>query len=133
MDGINLPAITSLYKRLQASQQLLTSPEGCVRLKAERNRQHELTLSRKTFKPAVFILNTMADDPTQSGKALSPAAKRSGRRMTTTGWPFEKQGQMLATSADEGSWSVGKKLADDLRRYHQCHDLVLGEIADDIK
>ena len=26
-----------------------------------------------------------------------------------------------------------KKLPDDLRRYHQCHDLVLGEIADDIK
>ena len=89
-----------MYKRLQASWQcqLLTSPEGYVRLMAERNRQHELTLSRKKFKPAVFILNTMADDPAQSGKALSPAAKRKVReekdsnrltRLTS----LEKQGQ----------------------------------------
>ena len=70
-----------MYKRLQASWQcqLLTSPEGCVRLKAEKNRQHELTLSRKMFKPAVFILNTMADDPAQSGKALTSAAKKRVR------------------------------------------------------
>ena len=40
---------------------------------------------------------------------------------------------MLATSADEEAEVWGKKLADDLRKYHQCHDLVLGEIADGIK
>ena len=86
MGGLNLLAITSLYKRLQALRQcqLLTSADGCVRLMAERNCQHELTLSRKKFKPAVFILNTMADDPAQSGKALSSAAKRRVREEDDT-------------------------------------------------
>jgi len=36
-------------------------------------------LSRKKFKPAVFVRNTMADDPSQSGEALSSAAKRKVR------------------------------------------------------
>ena len=55
---------------------MLTSPDGCVRLLAERNLQHEMTLTRKKFKPAVSACDTMADDPSRSRKALSSAAKR---------------------------------------------------------
>ena len=52
--GLNLSALTSLYKRLQVSRQsqLLMSPDGSVRLLVERNLQHELSMMRKKFKLA---------------------------------------------------------------------------------
>ena len=114
MGGLNLPALTSVYKRLQVSRQcqLLTSPDGCVRLMAERNLQHELMLTWKKFKPAVCIRDAMADDPSQSRKALSSAAKwkvkeEDDYNRLTRLTSLEKQGQILATSADEEAevWS----------------------------
>jgi len=72
-------------------------------------------LSRKKFKPAVFVRNTMADDPSQSGKALSSAAKRKVREEDDNNrlaqlTSLEKQGQMLATSADEEAEVWGKTI-----------------------
>ena len=72
LGGVNIPGFTSLYKRLQVSRQsqLLMSPDGGVRLLAERNLQHEHSLTRKIFKPAVAVLDTMAEDPSRSREAL---------------------------------------------------------------
>lgn len=55
--GLNLSALTSLYKRLQVSRQsqLLMSPDGSVRLLVERNLQHELSMLRKKFKLADMV------------------------------------------------------------------------------
>lgn len=63
--GLNLPALTSLDKRLQVSHQsqLLMSPDGSVRLLVERNLQHELSMMNKKFKPAVTVCNAMVEDP----------------------------------------------------------------------
>ena len=104
--GLNLPALTSLYKRLQVSRQsqLLMSPDGSVRLLAERNLQHELSMMRKKFKPAVTVRNVMVEDPSRSRKALSAAAKRKVQEEDDTERlaqlrKLEKQGQMV-TSVD---------------------------------
>jgi len=52
------------------------SPDGSVRLLAERNLQHELSLTRKGFKPAVTVHDAMVEDPSRSRKAPSAAVKR---------------------------------------------------------
>ena len=77
MGGLNLPALSSLYKRLQASRQcqLLTSPDPCVRHIAEKQLQAETCLTRKKFKPAVVVRDAMVEDPGTSRKALLSAAK----------------------------------------------------------
>ena len=104
LGGLNFPALTSLYKRLQVSRQsqLLMSPDGSVRLLAERNLQHELNLTRKSFKPAVTVRDTMVEDPSRSRKTLSAAVKRriqekdSNDRLSQLE-KLEKQGQMIAS------------------------------------
>ena len=72
-----------------------------------------MTLTRKKFKPAVSVRDTMSDDPSRSRKALSSAAKKKVKeeddyerltRLTS----LEKQGQMLAVSADEEAKVWGK-------------------------
>ena len=72
-----------------------------------------MTLTRKKFKPAVSVHDTMSDDPSRSRKALSSAAKKKVKeeddyerltRLTS----LEKQGQMLAVSADEEAEVWGK-------------------------
>ena len=52
------------------------SPDGSVRLLVERNLQHELSMMRKKFKPAVIVHNVMEEDPSRSRKTLSAAVKR---------------------------------------------------------
>ena len=78
MSGLNLPSLSGLYKQLQVSRQcqLLTSADACVRHLAEKHLQNEDRQSRKSFKPAVIVRDTLADDPGHNRKALSLAAKR---------------------------------------------------------
>ena len=56
IDGLNLPLISTLYKRLQVvrQSQLLTSPDTCVRYMAEKSLQNDLTLQRSKFKANVI-------------------------------------------------------------------------------
>ena len=62
LGGINLP---SLYKHLQVSHQsqLLMSHDPCVQYLAEKDLQHDLTLSRKKFKTSVVVRDALAEDP----------------------------------------------------------------------
>ena len=78
MGGLNLPSLTSLYKRLQVSHQsqLLTSPDPCVRHLAEKNLQHELGLSRKKFQASMIVRDVLVLDPGRTRKSLSTVAKR---------------------------------------------------------
>ena len=78
MGGLNIPSLTSLYKRLQVScqSQLLTSPDPCVRHLAEKNLHHELGLSRKKFWASVIVRDVLALDPGRTRKSLSTVAKR---------------------------------------------------------
>ena len=93
LGGLNFPALTLPYKRLQVSRQsqLLMSPDGSVRLLAERNLQHELNLR-----------DTMVEEPSRSRKTLSAAVKRriqekdSNDRLSQLE-KVEKQGQMIAS------------------------------------
>ena len=60
--GMNLPSLTSLYKRLQVSHQsqLLMSQDPCVRYLAEKGLQHDST---KKFKASVVVRDALAKDP----------------------------------------------------------------------
>ena len=112
LGGLNLPALTSTYKRLQVSRQsqLLVSLDGCVRHLAERNLQNELSLTRKKFKPAVTVRDVMVEDPSRSRKSLSAAVKRvvqeedDNDRLSKLKM-LEKQGQMVS-SVDENEIEV---------------------------
>ena len=63
--GLNLPSLSTLYKKMQVSRQcqLLTCSDPCVRLLAERHLQSEARSTRKTFCPAVEVRETMKEDP----------------------------------------------------------------------
>ena len=56
---------------------LLTFPNGCL---ADRNLLHEITLTRKKFKSAVSVYDTMADDPSRLRKELSSAVNRKVKK-----------------------------------------------------
>ena len=112
--GMNLPSLTSLYKRLQVSRQsqLLMSRDPCVRYLAEKGLQHDLTLSRKKFKASVVVRNALAEDPNRNRKSLVSAAKRATQqaedvRRETELKSLEKQGQMMRIASPDGAclWS----------------------------
>ena len=112
--GINLPSLTSLYKRLQVSHQsqLLMSRDPCVRYLAEKGLQHDLTLSRKKFKASVVVRDALAEDPSRNRKSLASAAKRATQqaddaRRETELKNLEKQGQMMRIASPDGAslWS----------------------------
>ena len=73
LGGLNLPLISVLFKRLQSL--LLTSPDPCVRLMAEKGLQRELSLQRSKFKPSVVVREVMVSDSNFSRKSLSKRAK----------------------------------------------------------
>ena len=84
----------------------LSLTAACVRLLAVRTHQHKMTLTRKKFKLAVSVYDTMADDLSRSRKTFSSATKRKVKeeddhQRLTRLTCLEKQGQMLAVSADE--------------------------------
>ena len=108
MGGLNLPALSSLYKRLQVSRQcqFLTSPDPCVRHIAEKQLQAEALQTRKKFKPAVVVRDAMVEDPDTSRKALLSAAKGRVNNSDNVARldqvkSLERQGEMLrATTPD---------------------------------
>ena len=77
MGGLNLPLPSILHKTLQVSRQsqLLTSRDSCVRHLAERNLKRELTLTRKSFRPATVVRDILVDNPDHNRKSLRKVAK----------------------------------------------------------
>ena len=75
--GLQLPSISTLYKKLQVSKhcQLLTSKDATVRHLAEKNLETEIKSIRKIFKPSIEVQQTMVEDLSQSRKALLKAVK----------------------------------------------------------
>ena len=108
MSGLNLPSLSGLYKQLQVSRQcqLLTSADACVRHLAEKHLQNEDRLFRKSFKPAVIVRDTLADDPGRNRKALSLAANREvkdreARQRLSQVQQLSKQGEMIHAISSE--------------------------------
>ena len=64
MGGLNLPLPSILHKTLQLSRQsqLLTSRDSCVYHLAERNLKRELTLTRKSVRPATAVRDILVDN-----------------------------------------------------------------------
>ena len=81
MGGFNLPRLSSLHKKLQVSCQcqLLTLHDACVRFLADCNLKHELSMSRKKFRPATAARDTLPVSPVGNRKSLAKAAKASAR------------------------------------------------------
>ena len=111
---MNLPSLTSLYKRLQVSRQsqFLMSRDPCVRYLAEKGLQLDLMLSRKKFKASVVVRDALAEDPGRNRKLLVSAVKRATQqvddvRRETELKSLEKQGQMMRTASPDGAslWS----------------------------
>ena len=110
MGGLNLPALSSLYKRLQISRQcqLLTSADSCVRHIAEHHLKEEDQRLRKKFKPVVFVRDVMAEDPGRPRKSLCEAAKRKVSQEDNTDRhnnlvSLQRQGQMLSNTAPDAA------------------------------
>ena len=113
--GLNLPRLSTVYKKLQVSRQtqLLTSRDGCVRFLADRNLRREESLSRKSFRPATLAREVLEVRPDGERKALTKAAKTLVAEDTNTGllnhWQsLERQGQMSRCMDEECAsvWAV---------------------------
>ena len=74
--GLNLPSLSTPYKKLQLStqRQLFTSADPTVRQIAELGLQSELGQMRKKFQPAMTVQQTMHEDPGRTRKGLLTAA-----------------------------------------------------------
>ena len=72
-----------------------------IRLLAEKNPQHILNLTKKKFKPAVTVCDTMTEDPSRSRKVLSTVGSRGFRRRMIHRMLWlkspKKQGQITAS------------------------------------
>ena len=113
--GMNLPSLTSLYKRFQVSRQsqLLMSRDPCVRYLAEKSLQHDLMLSRKKFKASVVVRDALVEDPNWNRKSLASAAKRATQPQLsqhTSNWLPIKQLQRFSLHI--------KQLAHGVRMYY---------------
>ena len=107
--GLNLPAITTLYKQLQVSRQsqLLLSSDPCVRKIAEKNFQSEM-IKQKKFSPALEVWNNMQVDPSLTRKALRVTSKGGVKREdddTRLGQlqSLQKQGHMTCSALPDMS------------------------------
>ena len=117
LGGLNLPLISVLFKRLQVGRQslLLTSPDPCVRLLAEKGLQRELSLQRSKFKPSVVVREVMVSDSNFSRKSLSKRAKlvveeesldvRRNHLLS-----LEREGHMFRTSSPDAAEVWGRSL-----------------------
>ena len=99
--GLNLPCLSTIYKKLQVSRQtqFLTSMDGCVRFLADRNLRQEITSKRRVFQPASLAREVLEARPGGGKKALAKAAKALVAEETNSGlldhWQsLEQQGQM---------------------------------------
>ena len=99
--GLNLPHLSTLYKKLQVSRQtqFMSSRDGCVRFLADRILRQELSSKRRAFKPASLARDILKDRPGGGKKALAKAAKALVAEESNTAlldhWKsLEWQGQM---------------------------------------
>ena len=124
--GLEMPALSSLHKRLQVSRQclLLTSPDPCVRFIADKNLKKELSTKRAKFRPATEVRETMCKDPSMTRRALvavtkARVAKEDENTLLNKLWNLPKQGIMVRnfTSNAATIWSsaVGKLHQDALK------------------
>ena len=133
MSGLNLPSLSGLHKQLQVSRQcqLLTSADACVRHLAEKHLQNEDRLFRKSFKPAVIVRDTLADDPGRNRKALSLAANREvkdreARQRLSQVQQLSKQGEMIHAISSETAavWANLQALSSNTVKFtlNAAHD-----------
>ena len=101
LGGLNLPAPSTLHKKLQVSLQcqLLTSYDSCVRFLADRKLKYELNLTRKKFRPAMEARDAMKLNPGGSRKSLMKTAKGAVLEESNSSrldylHSLDKQGQM---------------------------------------
>ena len=75
--GLNLPLISTVYKRLQVAKQsqLLTSPDLCARQIAEKSLQRDLTLKHSKFRSSVTVREVLVGNPDFTRRSLSNQAK----------------------------------------------------------
>ena len=106
--GLNLPSLTALYKKLQASRQcqLLTCSDPCVRHLAERHLQNEARCIRKAFRPAIEVQETMKEDPGANRKTLTKRVKArvleaDNETRVATLLSQQRQGHMLRSSSSD--------------------------------
>jgi hypothetical protein len=101
LGGLNLPAPSTLHKKLQVSRQcqLLTSQDSCVRFLADRGLQREQGLSRKKFRPATEAREALKISPGGRKKSLMKIAKGAVAEEVNTSHldhlqSLERQGQL---------------------------------------
>ena len=75
--GLALPSLVSLHKKLQATKmvQLLTSRDPGVRKAADLRLAEEEARQRLKFRPAAMVNSILTQEPSQSRRALTGAAK----------------------------------------------------------
>ena len=125
--GLNLPSLSTLFKRLQVSRQcqLLMSKDPTVRKIAEDGLRAELTAKRKMFRPAVVVRDIMKEDSSRGRKALAAAAKSKVQEedevsMLQDLQQLPKQGHMSRISSPESAsvWvSVVTKLPQETMKF----------------
>ena len=113
---------STFHKRLQVSRQacLLTSPDPCVRLIAERALQKDLSLARPKFRASLEARDVMMNDPNFSRKSVAAATKvlvtEDGEdKCLSSLQHLEKQGHMSRCLFPEGAtlWAKALERADD--------------------
>ena len=127
MGGLSLPLPSILHKKLQVSRQsqLLTSCDSCVRHLAERGLKHELTLTRKKFRPATIVRDTLIANPDHNCKSLSKAAKatvtdEANKNLLDNLQSLVKQGHMSRSTDSKCAsvWSeTVQSLSDEQMRF----------------
>ena len=120
MGGLSLPLPSILHKKLQVSHQsqLLTSCDSCIRHLADRGLKHELTLTRKRFRPATVVRDTLIANPDHNRKSLSKAAKatvtdEANKNLLDNLQSLVKQGH-ISRSTDSKSTSVWSETVQSL-------------------
>ena len=76
--GLNLPSLTTIYKKLQVTKTAAytSSRDKLVRAIASRETRREATLQRPAFKPFQEVITAMQDDPGASSKQLCKRVKK---------------------------------------------------------
>ena len=108
LGGLNLPQLSTVYRKLQVSRQiqLLTSYDGCVRFMADQSLKREQCASRAKFQPATQANEVLKTNIGGSRKALTKAAKTLVTEDTNDTllqcWQgLERQGHMRRCLDDE--------------------------------
>ena len=83
--GLNLPSLTTIYKKLQVTKAVAytSSRDPLVRAIASRETRREATLQRPAFKPFQEVITAMQDDPGASSKQLCNRVKKQVEAVDT--------------------------------------------------